>query len=463
MIRSLKEVVAETLSYANNLGEYFINDPSTPNLSVGMSMPPKGFLDFSVRDMSPSPANNMQKRATNCHMIIGNCINNMQKHLKVPVRSWANGRIMQVYPAAGREMNAYYDRNSLKFFYYPHGLKNVYFADSSDIVAHELGHAFLDAMRPDLWNLQALEIWSFHEAFSDIVAMFNLMSYDKAILHALGQTGGRIEKSNVISRLAEEVGVMIRQATGDPSYLSNALRDPAVEQFKYVNPASLPEETANNRLASECHSFGRVFSAAWYRIFVRFFEMNSKSSSPMDAFVAARDSAFSMLLQAIPASAASDRYYANVAKSMVAFARARSERHGKIVSSVFSEWNILQPENLKIQSYADKSRVVSSLKNEDKVLKTGKSLCIRLTDSKFLDLEELPLVSSMSFGKKFKVQIPWETYYEFDLSGNLVGEAIPDLESAKKSATLCLMSISDKIGAGKMWNIEGELLKRRYI
>ena len=130
----------------------------------------------------------------------------------------------------------------------------MYFADSSDIVTHELGHAMLDAMRPDFWSVQALEVWSFHEAFSDIVAMFNLMSYDVALNKMIVETKGDLSVSNSVSRLAEEVGILIRNVTRDPLHLPNALRDPAVEVFKYEEPATLPAETSNNKLAAECPS-----------------------------------------------------------------------------------------------------------------------------------------------------------------------------------------------------------------
>lgn len=465
MIGKIKEGFYRACSFASNLSGYLINDPTTPDLSSAVSMPKKGLLNFSVKDMSENPQNSVQKRATNCHIVIGNCINNMQLRTKNPIKTWASTSNLQVIPAAGQEMNAYYDRRSLRFFYYPYMGKNVYFADSADIVTHELGHAFLDAIRPDFWSVQSLEIWSFHEAFSDIVAMFNLMCYDQAVDAALAQTKGDLSKSNVISKLAEEVGIMIKNVTKDPSYLPNALRDPAVENFKYIDPSMLPKDAPNNALAAECHSFGRVFSNAWYAIFVKFFELHSKNSSPREAFHKARDSAFSILVQAVQSSARTDRYYSSVAKSMVVVGRGKNNEYGDIIASVLTEWNILTPSDLKTQSSPDlRFKVVAGLKRQDLVLKTHNSISICVKNDKFFDIGELPIFSLMSgVPQDLKIEVPYDTYYEFDSQGNLLDQVLPDEDSIKKSAADCLMLISGDIGSEKMWDIKDGLLKRQFI
>lgn len=467
MIRKMSNMVLRTLSSANHVFGYWLNDPSTPELSEVIPCPGRGHLSFNVEGLAEdpmSPENSSQKRASNCHFVIGQCLNNIQRHCKVPVKAWAGAPELMVYPAAGRDMNAYYDRRSLKFFYYPHAGKNIYFSDSSDIVTHELGHAFLDAMRPDFWSVQSLEIWSFHEAFSDIVAMFNIMSYDRAIKFAIEQTKGDMERSNVISRLAEEVGCMIREVTRDPSYLPDALRDPALEHFNYVSPNELPAEAPNNMLASECHSFGRVFSGAWYKIFVRLFEMRSKSLEPVAAFKSARDEAFSILMHAIPASPRVDKYYAAVARSMCVVARGKNEVVHDIVSSVFSEFNILRDSDVRNQSSGDiRHEIISSLSKHDRVLKTSKSVAVCLKKRKFINLSELPIVSLLSLDKSVKIEVPYDSYYEFDEFGELSAQMVPDHDLILNSASKCLSVISDHIGKGKMWDVEFGILKRQFI
>jgi len=468
MFKTVAKNFCQIFSMVRHAGGYLINDPTTPNLSEIMSHPTKGPLNFHVEGIpAGEPNNSNERRSLNCHFVIGNCLNNLQKHSKVVIKNWADVSSLSVFPASGRDMNAYYDRRSLKFFYFPHAGRNVYFSDSADIVTHELGHAFLDAMRPDFWSVQSLEIWSFHEAFSDIVAMFNLMNYEKAVSAALKQTGGNLEKSNVISKLAEEVGLMIREVTEDPSYLPNALRDPALEHFNYSDPATLPPEAPNNMLAAECHSFGRVFSGAWYSIFVKFFNMHLKDSDPILAFNSARDAAFSILMHAIPASPRVDKYYSAVAKSMLIVAANRDPRYGEIVSSVLKERNILKDHDIgtiSASSMSDvKHRIISSLSKNDSVLKTENSTLVCLKNRKFLDMVDLPLASTMALEKSVKIEIPYDTFYEFNNSGNLVDMFVPNEDDAKKSAASCLLRISDQIGPDKMWDVRGGILKRQFI
>ena len=464
MIWNFKDRIGGFCSIFNHAGGYLINDPTTPDLSESMAMPTKGLLDYAVSGLSPEPSNSHEKRALNCHFLIGNCLNELQKHAKSPVMAWANRPVLEVYPAAGRDMNAYYDRRSLKFFYYPHNGRNVYFADSADIVTHELGHAYLDAMRPDFWSVQSLEIWAFHEAFSDIVAMFNLMNYEKAMLSALKETGGDLGRSNVISRLAEEVGVMIRRVTGDPTLLLGALRDPATEVFKYVDPHRLPAEAPNDRLASECHSFGRVFSGAWYEIFARMFETHSKKMDAVSAFRLSRDTSFSILMHAIPMSPKSEKYYSSVARAMLAVAKGRGDDCASIVASVFSEWNLLPESELKIQESSDiRSRVMSELNRSDYVFKWSEGTSICLKRKALFGLGNLPIVSSLSVDPLVKVEVPMDQYYEFDASGNLAAQVVPDEDSVMKSVAACLSMISKDIGEGRMWNVERGILRRQFV
>lgn len=464
MINKIKDGFFSALSCVNHFGGYLINDPSTPNLSAVMKPPVEGLLKFSVEGMSMTPENSHERRALNCHMIIGNCLNKLQEKAKSPVKTWAASSTLNVHPIAGKEMNAYYDRRSLRFFYYPCRGRNIYFSDSSDIITHELGHAFLDAMRPDFWSVQSLEIWAFHEAFSDIVAMFNLMTHDAAVISVLDETGGDLRKSNVVSRLAEEVGSMIRSVTGDPALLPDALRDPAKERFIYVDPSTLPEDAPNNLLASECHSFGRVFSAAWYEIFVRFFTMYCESSDSLSAFKSARDSAFSILMHAVPASARTDGYFRSIARCMVLLARGKGERYEDIVSSVFSEWNILHPTAVMMQDSSGlRSRLISRLKSGDSVLKSAESTAICTRKRMFLKIGDLPIVSSLSVSPDIKIEVPCDSYYEFDKNGELVDMALPNEEAVKKSVARCLSGISGQIGRGKMWEVRSGVLKRVFI
>ncbi len=116
-----------------------------------------------------------------------------------------------VIPIAGEEANAFYhrDSNSLQFFYCPRSDytgQPVYTCLSRDIIAHEVGHAIIDSIAPDLvdaWTPQSLAI---HEALADITAL--LMAFDSKKLREiiLDITNGKIGGYTAFSCIGEEIG-----------------------------------------------------------------------------------------------------------------------------------------------------------------------------------------------------------------------------------------------------------------
>ena len=450
------KIQAEAVNFTNG---FVINDSTTPDLVAPDKIPSVGFLKYAVQGMSTAPKNQNERRSLNCFISIGSCINAMQARLKNPIQRWASTSLLSVIPAAGVEMNAYYDRKSLRFFYYNFRGKNTYFADSADIVTHELGHAILDAMRPDFWSVQALEIWSFHEAFSDIVAIFNLLNYDLVLNKVLAETGGNLRSSNSASRLAEEVGILIRAVTGDPSYLPNALRDPAVELFRYSNPSSLPKDAPNNRLAAECHSFGRVFSAAWYNAFARVYEsLSLKRKSKLDALKEARDTCMTMLLKAVILSPRVPNYYSAVARCMISVAREGSPEYAEIFTAVFSEWGIADPNAVRALSSTCWSEVVMGLERTDEVIKTKKGgALVSMRKKQSARLSELPLASALSSLPDLEIELPGDKYYEFDPSGKLVDEISYEKSDLLLSSLGCIeQALSDD-----MWEqVDGKLVRK---
>lgn len=70
--------------------------------------------------------------------------------------TWQNGKTLRLkHKTPGQpQLNAFYDRLSLSFFQVDAAGGDSYRSGAStDVVAHEAGHAFLDAIRPDLWGL----------------------------------------------------------------------------------------------------------------------------------------------------------------------------------------------------------------------------------------------------------------------------------------------------------------------
>jgi len=179
---------------------------------------------------------------------------------------WHEDHPLLVKLRAGKDLNAFYDRKSLQFFYdvdrKTH--RTVYAAESSDVVAHEAGHAVLDCYQPGFWSTPDIETASYHEAFADCSALLVTLTDSAVCAALLEEAKGSWDKSNQVSRLAEALGRAIYdnygpRAVSDPTRLRDARND-----FRYADPKSLPSNADDTELAAEPHSFSRVFTGAFY-------------------------------------------------------------------------------------------------------------------------------------------------------------------------------------------------------
>lgn len=138
---------------------------------------------------------------------------------------WASerGRLI-LLPHAGYQENAFYDRGTgaLHFFYFegPDG-SPVYTCLSHDVIAHELGHAVLDGLKPYYNEVCSPETAGFHEYFGDAVAMMTSLG-NREIARIVTKGGpDRLSPRNVVSAIASEFGAAIRGLPGE-DYLRGA-------------------------------------------------------------------------------------------------------------------------------------------------------------------------------------------------------------------------------------------------
>ena len=457
-----QEVKQPSISSANSTyNSYLVNDPTTP-ITESAKIPTAGVLRYNVRNLSFSPTNTTQKQALNCYITIGNGINYAQSRSVSMIKKWASTSVLDVVPQAGKDLNAYYDRSGLKFFYYPNGSKKMYTADSSDVVAHELGHAILDALRPDFWNIQSIEIWAFHEAFGDIHAISSIMQYDSVLNAVLTQTNNDISKSNIISRLAEEFGVLVYKSNkGQNGDLADCLRNPAVERFLYVAPSTLPKDAPNNQLCSESHSFARVFTYAWYKLLCEIYKKELVVlKNPLAALKSARDICYTCVIQAIPNSPAVVGYFGSIANSMINVAKIKYPNYAQTFMKVFVDCNIVKQGAIKILSNVSYKDLVADLKKEDQVIKNSKYTTVRLVNSKTIKLNKISILSNNKLND-IEVEVPADKFYQFDQNGNLIDEMKNSDDEILESTMLCIQNVEKNLD--KAWSIKDGKLVRNYI
>jgi hypothetical protein len=169
---------------------------------------------------------------------------------------------LQVLTDAGDDLNAFYDRVSLQFFHHRFDGQVTHSAESVDVVVHEEGHALLDLIRPDFFDVPFLEVAALHEAFGDCLALLTALE-DRTIREAVVDASPDLERGQFVEALAEELGDAIRREFGPSSVEAGALRH-ALNGFRWSDPTQLPPSAPADELSGEPHSFSRVFTGAFY-------------------------------------------------------------------------------------------------------------------------------------------------------------------------------------------------------
>jgi len=446
--------------------KYFLNDPTTIELCEDQTIPEtSNFLPFFVQGFHPDKLNDSESaQSVNCYISICRSLNNFQKiisEIDKPLKQWAYKRPLKILPNFGNNFNAFYSRDSINFCSAidRRTKKMIYAAESVDVVSHELGHGILDALRPELWNTQCLEIWAFHEAFGDINAMMTVMQSDIVINHILEETNGDLTKSNVLSRIGEELGIAVQNMSIKNNKI-HCLRDATIK-IKYTRPELLPQRSVNGELCAECHNFGRIFSSAWYEIFVEFFNQNKLVTDDISALKMAGNQAYSYLIKGIKLVPVTLRFTEALSKSMLFVS---NEQHKEIMSNVFKCRNIIRP-IVKMLSNLSLEDVQKNMTNHDKVIKLDDSILIHKKQNRKFKISD-HLVSNLSADHNVifdnNIVVPTDNYYQFDKSGNLVDEITVSHDEILQSSISCVSSI-EEIGIEKMWNVKNKNLLRNYI
>lgn len=181
-------------------------------------------------------------------------------------------RRLRIYPHALRDRNAYYspEKKALLFGYFPAGKADevnardtiVFTVLSHDIVAHETTHALLDGVHPRFNDPMNVDVLAFHEAFADIVALFQHFSYPGVLRHQVARTRGNLAEENLLGQLAQQFGA----AAGHRGALRDALgeTDPKTGAWtpRRPNPHALDKIV-------EPHARGAVLVAAVFGAFLK--------------------------------------------------------------------------------------------------------------------------------------------------------------------------------------------------
>ena len=225
----------------------------------------------------------------------------------------ANTKQLDLIQDGGEDLNAFYDRSSLAFFHHKNGTKTTFSGASTDVVAHEAGHAFLDVLRPELFSSNVTEHGAFHEAFGDCIAILVAL-FDRPTRQKLLQMSPNLSTANFVEGTAEDLSDGVRRELGvsHPA----ALPRRALNKFQFVLPTTLPTFGPPNVLTSEIHSFGRIFSGCFYDVIRNLFNAPGVAKTEANLLRAARTAGELLVLGAKQAPL-SVRFFQAVGRAMV--------------------------------------------------------------------------------------------------------------------------------------------------
>ncbi|HYE33989.1 hypothetical protein [Methylocaldum sp.] len=180
-------------------------------------------------------------------------------------------RRLRCYPHALREANAFYspEKKALLFGYFPASRVEpgrnlpggvVFTCLSHDIIAHETTHALLDGLHKRFIEASNPDALAFHEAFADIVALFQHFTFPESVRHQIARTQGNLANQNLLGELAQQFG----QAIGNRGALRSAINQ--------VAPLTGQPDPRKYEATQEPHERGAILVAAVFDAFLAIFK-----------------------------------------------------------------------------------------------------------------------------------------------------------------------------------------------
>lgn len=183
---------------------------------------------------------------------------------------------LRIYPHAFRDANAFYSpqKIALLFGYFaarPADITlqmpdNLTFAClSHDIIAHETTHAILDGLQRKYTEDTNPDVLAFHEAFADIVALFQHFTFPEVLKNQIAATRGDLTSQNQLGKLAQEFGIAIGNY--------GALRDAIGTLDKKTKKWEPKEPTGDEyRTIMEPHDRGSILVSAVFEAFLNIYK-----------------------------------------------------------------------------------------------------------------------------------------------------------------------------------------------
>ena len=178
---------------------------------------------------------------------------------------WQSDKQLRLVPHAFEGRNAFFDpsRRAVLFGYYRADQRDpganlpgqvIFTCLSSDIIAHEVTHAIVHRLRRYFMEATNRDVLAWHEAFADLVALFQHFVHRDVIVRAVTVTSGDLGHNSALLGLAEEFG----QSTGRGGALRSAI--------------GTPRTPHRFQMAAEPHERGACFVAAVFDAYLDMYQ-----------------------------------------------------------------------------------------------------------------------------------------------------------------------------------------------
>jgi len=238
---------------------------------------------------------------------------------------WGSDEPIKINPRAGIQQNAYYSRSqkSLRFYYFHPGenemSKLVYTCRSFDIVAHETGHAILDALKPNyLSNYKRhSQTGGLHESFGDLTAIFTMLAQLDQCEAIIAESKTDLHSKTFFPIIAEQFG---KAVYGRTTGLRNADKNYTL-----------------NDVSNRVHDISKVFTGAIYDILAGMFELanNQNLRDPAETLFNVGNHLCDLVLRSIIDGPDDTVTYREVAEKMMELEDENEIK--KIIEKQFSE------------------------------------------------------------------------------------------------------------------------------
>ncbi len=265
----------------------------------------------------------------NAYAIVARAVELVELELGRDLQWGFNASRLIVLPHAGYLANAFYceETHSIQLYSFLSGDEVFHTSLSHDIVAHETGHAILDAVRDRFTEGLHPETAALHEAVADLTAVFAALSYDTV----RKQVAGNLQQKNLVSDIAEHF-------QGDHTALRDLKAGPQPPAYwkKQHTPHDLSLKLTRAVYSALC---------AMHR------QESSRSRNPLAALGLARTALQRMAVRGIDYLPPADATFEDYARALLAADRAvnplDAKGFRKIVRDTLEQHGVL-PKGLKL-------------------------------------------------------------------------------------------------------------------